>query len=53
MAWTMRSMVAILRRKRLRGDIILLLERMLDGDEPEKYVESFASEIIALLEDDR
>ena len=35
---------------RLRKDIVLILERMLDGDEPEKHVIGFADEIIALLE---
>jgi hypothetical protein len=52
MAWTLRNMVATLKRKRLRRDIARVLERMLDGDEPEKHVDSFASEIVALLEAD-
>ena len=52
MAWTLRNMVATLKRKRLRRDIARVLERMLDGDEPEKHVDSCASEIVALLEAD-
>ena len=50
MTWTLENMVAALKRKRLRRDVALVLARMLDGDHPEKYVDSFASEIVALLE---